>query len=57
VQFPARDALDIETYLGAVRQAGLLAQDIEVRKADLEDVFLALMGQQNEGGAAATPAP
>mgnify|MGYP003863549573 CR=1 FL=1 len=26
VQFPARDALDIETYLGAVRQAGLLAQ-------------------------------
>jgi ABC-2 type transport system ATP-binding protein len=57
VQFPARDALDIETYLGAVRQAGLLAQDIEVRKADLEDVFLALMGQQHEGGAAATPAP
>ena len=57
VQFPARDALDIETYLGAVRQAGLLAQDIEVRKADLEDVFRALMGQQNEGGAAATPAP
>ena len=57
VQFPARDALDIETYLGAVRQAGLLAQDIEVRKADLEDVFLALMGQQHEGGAAAPPAP
>jgi len=57
VQFPARDAIDIETYLGGVRQAGLLAQDIEVRKADLEDVFLALMGQQHEGGAAATPAP
>ncbi len=57
VQFPAHDALDIETYLAAVRQAGLLAQDIEVRKADLEDVFLALMGQQHEGGAAAAPAP
>ena len=57
VQFPAHDALDIETYLAAVRQAGLLAQDIEVRKADLEDVFLALMGQQHEGGTAAAPAP
>ncbi|GDX56936.1 ABC transporter ATP-binding subunit [Comamonadaceae bacterium] len=57
VQFPAHDALDIETYLAAVRQAGLLAQDIEVRKADLEDVFLALMGQQHEGGTTAAPAP
>ena len=57
VQFPAHDALDIETYLAAVRQAGLLARDIEVRKADLEDVFLALMGQQHEGGTAAAPAP
>ncbi len=57
VQFPAHDALDIETYLAAVRQAGLLAQDIEVRKADLEDVFLSLMGQQHEGGTAAAPAP
>ncbi|MSQ74581.1 MAG: ABC transporter ATP-binding protein [Rhodoferax sp.] len=56
VQFPAHDALDIETYLAAVRQAGLLAQGIEVRKADLEDVFLALMGQQHEGGTAAAPA-
>jgi ABC-2 type transport system ATP-binding protein len=56
VQFPAHDALDIETYLAAVREAGLLAQDIEVRKADLEDVFLALMGQQHEGGPAAAPA-
>ena len=56
VQFPAHDALDIETYLAAVRQAGLLAQDIEVRKADLEDVFLALMGQQHEGGTVAAPA-
>ena len=57
VQFPAHDALDIETYLAAVRRAGLLAQDIEVRKADLEDVFLALMGQQHEGGTVAAPAP
>ena len=43
VQFPANDALDIENYLVAVRQAGLQAQDIEIRRADLEDVFLDVM--------------
>ena len=45
VQFPANDALEIEHYLGAVRQAGLVAQDVEIRKADLEDVFLEIMHQ------------
>ena len=48
VQFPANDALEIEHYLGAVRQAGLVAQDVEIRKADLEDVFLEIM-QQHRG--------
>ena len=43
VQFPAHDALEIENYLAAVRQAGLQAQDIEIRRADLEDVFLDVM--------------
>nr|MBP7490982.1 ABC transporter ATP-binding protein [Rhodoferax sp.] len=43
VQFPANDALEIEHYLSAVRQAGLVAQDVEIRKADLEDVFLEIM--------------
>ncbi|MFM1907644.1 MAG: hypothetical protein RLZZ591_1321 [Pseudomonadota bacterium] len=43
VQFPANDALEIENYLAAVRQAGLQAQDIEIRRADLEDVFLDVM--------------
>ena len=51
VQFPAHDAHEIEQYLAAVRQAGLVAEDVEIRKADLEDVFLDLMadkdGQQN----------
>jgi ABC-2 type transport system ATP-binding protein len=28
VQFPANDALEIENYLAAVRQAGLIAQDV-----------------------------
>jgi ABC-2 type transport system ATP-binding protein len=48
VQFPANDALEIERYLAAVREAGLVAHDIEIRKADLEDVFLDVMAQ-NKG--------
>ena len=43
VQFPAHDALEIENYLAAVRKAGLHAEDVEIRKADLEDVFLDVM--------------
>jgi ABC-2 type transport system ATP-binding protein len=45
VQFPAQNANDIEQYLAAVRQAGLVAEDIEIRKADLEDVFLEVMAK------------
>ena len=45
VQFPAHDALTVERYLAAVREAGLQAQDIEIRRADLEDVFLDVMRQ------------
>jgi ABC-2 type transport system ATP-binding protein len=48
VQFPANDALEVERYLAAVREAGLVAQDVEIRKADLEDVFLDVMAQ-NKG--------
>ncbi|MEI8169210.1 MAG: ABC transporter ATP-binding protein [Rhodoferax sp.] len=47
VQFPAHDALEIERYLAAVREAGLVAQDVEIRKADLEDVFLAVMNKSH----------
>ena len=43
VQFPAHNAHEIEQYLGAVREAGLTAHDVEIRKADLEDVFLEVM--------------
>ena len=50
VQFPAHNAAEIEHYLAAVRQAGLVAEDVEIRKADLEDVFLQVMG-----GGAQTP--
>jgi len=44
VQVPANDAAQIEHYLAAVRSAGLVAEDVEIRKADLEDVFLDVMG-------------
>lgn len=51
VQFPAHNAREIEQYLVAVREAGLEAEDVEIRKADLEDVFLAVMNE-NPGVAA-----
>jgi ABC-2 type transport system ATP-binding protein len=47
VQFPANNAAEIEQCLSAVRQAGLQAQDLEIRKADLEDVFLEVMHKNN----------
>ena len=40
VQLPAHNAAEIEHYLATVRQAGIQVEDIEIRKADLEDVFL-----------------
>ena len=43
VQLPAHDAHEIEAYLTAIRQAGLQVDDVEIRKADLEDVFLDVM--------------
>ena len=49
VQFPAHNALEIENFLAAVRQAGLVAQDVEIRKADLEDVFLEVMSGKVAG--------
>jgi ABC-2 type transport system ATP-binding protein len=52
VQFPAHDALEIEHFLAAVRESGLVAQDVEIRKADLEDVFLDVM-QKHSGAVAA----
>jgi ABC-2 type transport system ATP-binding protein len=48
VQFPANDANEVERYLAAVREAGLTAQDIEIRKADLEDVFMDVMAKNRD---------
>lgn len=48
VQFPAHNALEIENYLAEVRKAGLQAQDVEISKADLEDVFLDVMTKHKD---------
>jgi ABC-2 type transport system ATP-binding protein len=44
VQLPAHNAEQIEGYLSSIRLAGLTAEDVEIRKADLEDVFIEVMG-------------
>jgi ABC-2 type transport system ATP-binding protein len=57
VQFPAQDALAVERYLAAVREAGLTAHDIEIRRADLEDVFLDVMHQHAQPAPSAQKVP
>jgi ABC-2 type transport system ATP-binding protein len=53
VQLPAIDARAVELVLARLREAGVMPEDIEVRKADLEDVFLDLTGS---GASALAPA-
>jgi ABC-2 type transport system ATP-binding protein len=53
VQLPAHDAHEIEQYLAAIRQAGLRVEDVEIRKPDLEDVFLDVMSAQYQQRVAA----
>ena len=47
VQLPANGALEVERILAQVREAGATVDDIEIRKADLEDVFLELIHGSN----------
>ena len=44
-QLPARDAQEIEHHLAMLRAAAVHVEDVEIRKADLEDVFIHLMSQ------------
>jgi ABC-2 type transport system ATP-binding protein len=47
VQLPAQNAHEVEQLLASLRQAGVAVEDVEMRKADLEDVFIDLMaGEQ-----------
>jgi ABC-2 type transport system ATP-binding protein len=43
VQLKARDAAEVETLLAALRAAGVRIEDLEIGRADLEDVFLEIM--------------
>jgi len=49
---PGHNGAGVEGSLAGAREAGLVVDDIEIRKADLEDVFLDVMS-----GASATTAP
>ena len=57
VQLPAHDAHEIESYLAVIRRAGLRVEDVEIRKADLEDVFLDVMSAHRTDNAPAAVAP
>ncbi|HWH81397.1 MAG TPA: ABC transporter ATP-binding protein [Burkholderiaceae bacterium] len=43
VQITAHDAAEVEAVLGALRAAGCKPEDLEIGRADLEDVFLEIM--------------
>ena len=43
VQLKAHDAAEVEQLLAALRQAGVPIEDLEIGRADLEDVFLDIM--------------
>ncbi len=43
VQITAHDAHEVETILGVLRAAGCHPEDLEIGRADLEDVFLEIM--------------
>ncbi len=48
VQLPVHNAIEIENHLAAIRSAGLVAEDVEIRQADLEDVFLEVMSRKGD---------
>ena len=43
VQLPAHDAAEVERTLAELRLSGCAIEDLEIGRADLEDVFLAIM--------------
>ena len=51
VRLPAQDAAAVERLLAQLREQGIAVEDIEIRKADLEDVFIDLMAGQTEASA------
>ena len=49
VECPANSPEEIEHYLTVLRQAHVRIEDLEIRKADLEDVFIRLMQDEQPG--------
>ena len=43
VQLPAQNASDIEHFLATLREGQVVMEDMEIRRAELEDVFLQVM--------------
>jgi ABC-2 type transport system ATP-binding protein len=43
VQLPAARAADVESWLARLRECGVAVEDVEIRRPDLEDVFLQVM--------------
>ena len=57
VQISTEDAQAVERTLAVLREAGVDVQDMEMRRADLEDVFLSVMANASaDSGAAANAA-
>ncbi len=50
VQLPAHNAHEVEQWLARAREAGVTAEDVEIRKADLEDVFIDVMEKASGTG-------
>ncbi len=50
-QLKAHDAAEVERFLATLREAGVKIEDLEIGRADLEDVFLEIMGE-GQGAAA-----
>ena len=49
VQVKARDAADVETVLALLREHGVAVEDLEIARADLEDVFIEIMRGEPSG--------
>jgi ABC-2 type transport system ATP-binding protein len=48
VQLKAHDAAEVETLLATLRQRGVRVEELEIGRADLEDVFIEIMRAEHE---------
>ena len=51
VQIKAHGADEVETILATLRAAGVTPEDLEIGRADLEDVFLEIMQGETQPSA------